>query len=226
MTKPLHFSPDSAGNDPVHRSGVEKTLQADSPLADACYTASHQTADPVSDAGAGVCTDAPYPLFFPSFTPTETGYQRDWWWFDESLSPADVGPFDTREDAAQHWGTTALADALAINKAALDDALASLPPWPSDPDPDVLLTALDALDAADDGPVTITDDEEPKPCLARLAGLSLLEDIKRGEVVRLAEQGLAILTSASPADRAILAGLEMGRLQGVGTIINSKGVTA
>lgn len=223
------FRPVSPAEDPVDVPTTQKSLQAPTHGPDGVCAASVKMGDPVSAADQGVCspcTDPSFPIFFPTYSPIFDGFQKQWWWYDPSLMPDDQGPYESRDAASDAWGMTCLADALACNAAAIQGALDSLKILPpAEPDPDHLIAQLDALDVALDAPLTIPpDDEARQPAWREHMGcLSLIEDLKRGEVVRLAEQGMAILTSAGPADRALLAGMEIGRFQGVGTVLGRAG---
>lgn len=66
-----------------------------------------------------------YPIFFPTYTPVDTGYARDWWWYDPEVAISDIGPFETRSEAVADWAWEHFQAALADEAEALERALAS-----------------------------------------------------------------------------------------------------
>lgn len=64
-----------------------------------------------------------YPIFFPTYTPTPTGYAREWWWYDPGCTVEDVGPFPDRGEAVADWAVRHFTLSLQRDLTALDIAL-------------------------------------------------------------------------------------------------------
>jgi len=154
-----------------------------------------------------------YPIFFPTYTPVDTGYRRDWWWYDPSLSPEDVGSFASRAEAVADWAFTHFEAQMQSDLKALDIALGSPLLAAPEPDPAYLVQQLDALDVAAFEPKT----ESGRALLAlNLAERVLQKHLDEGFAA------VAVLSQASAENRGLLGDLLTGERRMGGLVLGGQ----
>lgn len=132
------------------------------------------------------CTPADQTLYWPTYDTHDGGFVQRWYWHNAHLSVADHGPFVSQAEAETDYrAVRAFAD-LTAEVAKLDQALGH-----------PLLRAMTEADR--------------QSAINRIGGLSLLEDLRRSAVTRMAGAGLAMLSGEmSPTDRQALAAAGLG----------------
>ena len=65
-----------------------------------------------------------YPIFFPMYGSIETGFRREWLWYDPEISLEDIGGFRSRPEAVADWAADCLLAALRQEIEGLEQVLA------------------------------------------------------------------------------------------------------